>query len=88
MPVTRYKALLQEDKKAPATLELKKVRVPGIKNRIFERVKFACCDCSLVHEFQFALEDNGNLGMALRRDFRATANRRRSKAMKGLRLPK
>jgi hypothetical protein len=41
-----------------------------------EIVKFACCDCGLVHDVAFAYE-NGEIGIALRRNVRATAQRRR-----------
>jgi hypothetical protein len=38
--------------------------------------KLACCDCGLVHQVVFAVED-GKLGMAAKRDNRATGQRRR-----------
>ena len=38
---------------------------------------FACCDCGLVHDFAFAIEENGNIGIALARDNRRTGQRRR-----------
>ncbi len=40
-------------------------------------IHFSCCDCGLVHKFGFAIEKNGNIGIALERDNRATAQRRR-----------
>jgi len=46
-----------------------------------EKIRFACCDCGLVHTMAFALEKNGNIGIALKRNVAATKYRR--KAMKG-----
>ena len=39
--------------------------------------KFACCDCGLIHKFAFAIEENGNLGIAFAKDNRATSQHRR-----------
>ena len=39
-------------------------------------IRFACCDCGLVHDVAFAYED-GEIGIALRRNTRSTAQRRR-----------
>lgn len=49
-------------------------------------VKLGCCDCGLIHRMAFAIEPNGNLGIAMARDKRATAAARRH--IKGLWLPK
>ena len=38
--------------------------------------RFRCCDCDLVHVMQFRVDD-GDVGMRLKRDNRATAARRR-----------
>lgn len=40
--------------------------------------RLACCDCGLVHDFVVVVED-GELGMAARRNNRATAQRRRNR---------
>lgn len=40
-------------------------------------IHISCCDCGLVHKFSFAIEKNGNIGIALERDNRATGQRRR-----------
>jgi hypothetical protein len=40
--------------------------------------RIACCDCGLVHDFVFVYED-GALGVAAKRNNRATAARRRKK---------
>jgi hypothetical protein len=48
-------------------------------SRGFQLLKLACCDCNLVHIIAFAIEKNGNLGVALKRDNRATAALRRKK---------
>lgn len=49
-------------------------------------LKLGCCDCGLIHRIAFAIEKNGNLGIAMERDKRATAAARRH--IKGLRLGK
>jgi len=41
-----------------------------------EILRFACCDCGLVHNLAFAYED-GEIGMAVARNRRATGQRRR-----------
>ncbi len=46
-----------------------------VKNE--EITRWACCDCGLVHDITFAIEDNGNIGVAAERNNRATAQRRR-----------
>lgn len=48
----------------------------------FELLKFMCCDCGLVHTMSFAIEENGNLGIAMERNQRATAAARRSQKRK------
>lgn len=50
----------------------------GQGKREFQMLKLACCDCGLVHDMAFAIEKNGNLGIALRRNNRATAAKRRA----------
>jgi hypothetical protein len=45
----------------------------------FELLKFMCCDCGLVHLMSFAVEKNGNLGIAMKRHKRATAAARQAK---------
>ena len=42
-----------------------------------ETIRFACCDCGLVHDVALAHEGEGRIGMALRRHNRATAQLRR-----------
>lgn len=49
---------------------------------VFELLKFMCCDCGLVHTMAFAIEKNGNLGIAMKRNTRATAAARRHKTKK------
>jgi len=39
--------------------------------------RMACCDCDLVHDFVFVSEDGKPIGVAARRNNRATAQRRR-----------
>lgn len=41
-----------------------------------ERIRFACCDCGLVHSMAFAIEKNGNIGIAIKRNVSATRTRR------------
>jgi len=45
-------------------------------------IRFACCDCGLVHDMVLVSEDNKPIGMAVRRNARATAGRRRRKDLK------
>ena len=40
--------------------------------------KIECCDCSLVHLFQFKAHDDGTVSFQVWRDNRATAQRRRA----------
>jgi hypothetical protein len=49
--------------------------------RSFELLKLMCCDCGLVHLMSFAIEANNRLGIAMRRDNRATSAARRYAAM-------
>lgn len=39
--------------------------------------RIACCDCGLVHDFVFISEDGKPIGVAARRNNRATWQRRR-----------
>jgi hypothetical protein len=43
--------------------------------------RIACCDCGLVHDFVFISEDGKNIGVAAKRNNRATAQRRRNKRL-------
>jgi len=40
-------------------------------------VRIACCDCGLVHDIVFVSQDNLSIGVAARRNSRATGQRRR-----------
>lgn len=44
-----------------------------------ELYRIACCDCGLVHDFVFVSEDGKPIGIAARRNPRATAQKRRKK---------
>lgn len=59
----------------------------GRKGRAWQVLRVACCDCGLIHSLAFAIEDNGNLGIAVRLEKRSTAAHRRSVKFKGLKLP-
>ena len=48
----------------------------GFEVPVGEIYRLACCDCGLVHDVVFVVE-GGNLGMAARRNNRATAQKRR-----------
>lgn len=39
--------------------------------------RMACCDCGLVHDFVFVSHDSKPIGIAAKRNARATAQRRR-----------
>lgn len=41
-------------------------------------LKIACCDCGLVHNMAFAIEENGMLGISMERNVSATTKRRRT----------
>lgn len=45
-----------------------------------EIYRLACCDCGLVHDFVFVSEDGKPIGVAAKRNNRATAQRRRNQA--------
>ena len=47
----------------------------GFEVPLGEVYRIACCDCGLVHDFVFIVED-GKLGVAAKRNNRATAARR------------
>lgn len=42
-----------------------------------EVYRIACCDCGLVHDFVFVSEDGKPIGVAARRNERATGQKRR-----------
>ena len=42
-----------------------------------EIYRIACCDCGLVHDFVFVSEDGKPIGIAAKRNNRATAQRRK-----------
>lgn len=46
------------------------------------RYKIACCDCGLVHDFVFVSEDGKDIGIAARRNNRATGQKRRKSGIK------
>lgn len=41
--------------------------------------KFACCDCSLVHNLEFRIDDIGQINFRAKRNVRSTAQMRRHK---------
>ena len=41
--------------------------------------RIACCDCGLVHDMVFVSQDGKAIGVAAKRNNRATAQRRRKK---------
>lgn len=49
----------------------------GIEIENEQILKFACCDCGLVHDIGVAIEDNGKIGLAFKRNKRATGQLRR-----------
>ena len=60
--------------------------IPRIDGKAFEVeagkvTRWACCDCGLVHDIVFVVdsEDASTIGVAARRNARATAARRRSR---------
>ena len=61
---------------------IQRVDEEGFSVRAKEIVRLACCDCGLVHDFVFVADRKGNIGIAARRNNRATAAKRRSKPRK------
>lgn len=49
----------------------------GFEVRSKEIHRMACCDCGLVHDFAFVSQDGKPIGIAAKRNMRATAARRR-----------
>lgn len=49
----------------------------GFTVPVGEVYRLACCDCGLVHDMVFISEDMKPIGVATRRNNRATAQRRR-----------
>lgn len=43
-----------------------------------EKFYFACCDCGLVHTIAIAIEKNGKIGMAFKRNQKLTLQNRNS----------
>ena len=52
----------------------------GFEVKSGEVTRWACCDCGLVHDLAF-VNGKGVIGVAVKRNKRATAARRRGKAM-------
>lgn len=73
----------------PEVIDGEGVELPprGRKGRAWQILRVACCDCGLIHSLAFAIEDNGNLGIAVRLEKRRTAAHRRNKKFRGLKLP-
>lgn len=49
----------------------------GFEVPVGEVYRMACCDCGLVHDFVFVSADGKPIGVAARRNNRATAQRRK-----------
>ena len=80
----RSKRYVKIDKKEAKILGSKKMPYVGIplkgefeqldekNNRIEldlpESLRFKCCKCGLIHLMSFAIEDDGNLGIAIERE--------------------
>lgn len=77
----KYKSVIDGD-----TFELEPLR--NKKGKAWKVLRMACCDCGLIHSLAFAVEDNGSLGIAVRRENRATSAHRRAAQFEGLKLPK
>ena len=43
-----------------------------------ERIQFSCCDCRLTHDVAVAIEKNGNIGLAFKRNEKQTQLNRKS----------
>ena len=53
----------------------------GVSIRSKRLVMLACCDCGLIHRVIMVSHDGKSIGLAMKRDNRATAARRRSKTV-------
>lgn len=62
LPADRYKPLVDGE---------------GISLRSSQVFMFACCDCGLVHDIALVARRGGHIGMAVKRNKRATAERRK-----------
>lgn len=51
----------------------------GWEEKSGEVTRWACCDCGLVHDLIFVSHDNKPIGVAAKRNNRATSARRRKK---------
>lgn len=58
----------------------------GISLRSGQTFKFACCDCGLVHDVALVARRGGHIGMAVKRNKRATNARRKKLEAAGLAL--
>ena len=54
----------------------------GISLRSGQRLKLSCCDCGLVHKLVIISHDRKSVGIAMKRDNRATAGKRNSKIIR------
>lgn len=62
--------LIKMQESSPASPQSEYQQLDEVNNRIeLEKdnwtLRFKCCDCGLVHKMAFAIEDNGNLGIAI-----------------------
>ena len=48
-----------------------------------EVYRIACCDCGLIHDFVFVSDDGKPIGIAAKRNNRATAQRRKNMKEEG-----
>lgn len=51
--------------------------------RVDEGLRLACCDCGLVHQLRFAVNDQGHILMAIRRHIEATKQQREAVRARG-----
>lgn len=47
-----------------------------------EVTRWSCCDCGLVHDIAFAIEENGSIGGAAQVNRRATAAKRQNNRLR------
>ena len=65
--MTRYKVMVEEEDGWTYWI------------RPLDPYKFRCCDCGLVHNLEFRVDDNGNVNFRGKRNNRATAQIRRKR---------
>ncbi len=76
-PVLGYHVAVKTKPRDPMSRYTQRKDGEGWEVKPGEVFKLACCDCGLVHQVVIVIED-GKVGIAAKRDTRATGQRRRN----------